>query len=106
MNIGTAIRTVRKEQQISQGILAEMIGLSQSSLSLIESGESIPSPKSLAAICRVLRVSPALLYMLGIEESDVPEERRAIYTALGSTFKALAMQLLGPEQGELLEKRM
>lgn len=41
-NIGQAIREVRIQNKVRQGELAQRIGISQNSLSLIELGKSLP----------------------------------------------------------------
>jgi transcriptional regulator with XRE-family HTH domain len=51
MNIGQAIKEVRKNKNLSQGELAALIPLSQTSLSQIESGIKTPSTGTVKKIC-------------------------------------------------------
>ncbi len=103
MNIGSAIKHIRKQKNFSQGELAGLIGISQTALSQIEIGLSVPSQKTLNKICDVLKVPPALLYIIGIDENDVPEDRKILFKALYPSFKVLAIQMLGPDQEKFIE---
>lgn len=103
MNIGPAIKHIRKQRNLSQGELANLIGISQTALSQIERGTSMPSQKSVNRICEALNVSPALLYILGIDETDVPQDRKLLFKALYPSFQNLALQMLGPEQSSLID---
>ena len=67
--------------------LADSIGISATSLSLIESGAKHPSKETLKKICMYLNVPQPFIYFLAMEESDVPEDRKGLYRALEPGLK-------------------
>ena len=93
MNIGKAIRQLRKEKDLSQKELADLVELSQNSLSQIEIGSKRPNPQSLQRICKVLNTSESMLYILSVEETDVPPERKQMFDLLYPDIKSLALKI-------------
>ena len=80
MNLGKSIRSIRKSKGWSQKDLCDRCGLTQTSLSQIETGYTdMPTRKNIKKICQVLDTPEFLLYLLSIEELDVPERNRKIY---------------------------
>ena len=100
MNIGFAIRSIRTKLSIPQYELAEKCKISQTTLSQIETGRKRPSPKTLASICRVLNVPPAIIYIIAMEKEDVPQSKRAVYNLVFPSIKGLALQMLDTEHHE------
>lgn len=94
MNIGNAIKAARKQAGLTQVELADAIGLTQTSLSQIETGAISPSPRTQKKICEVLKISEPLLYLLSIDDKDVPEEKKALYNALYPSLHKLALDLV------------
>jgi transcriptional regulator with XRE-family HTH domain len=103
MNIGNAIKIVRKQKSLSQTALAEMTGLTQKALSEIERGGVSPHTKSLEKICQALDIPMPLLYFIAIEEQDIPEDRRFLYEQLYGPFRNLAFELFGPRYREYIK---
>jgi len=99
MRIGKALKEIRKHKGISQMQLAEQIGISQTSLSQIESDIKRPSVSTIKKICEILEVSEPLVYLMATEESDVPESRRMLFNALLPTLKSVVLQIAGPDLG-------
>jgi transcriptional regulator with XRE-family HTH domain len=93
MNIGKAIRQLRKEKGLSQKELADLIELSQNSLSQIEIGSKRPNPQTLKRICKVLKTSESMLYILSVEEKDVPAERKPIFDLLYPEIKSMTLKI-------------
>ena len=87
MNLGNAIKSLRKRKNLKQMALADSIGISPTSLSLIESGAKQPSQETLKKICQYLKVPQPFIYFLAMEESDVPEDRKGLYRALEPGLK-------------------
>lgn len=94
MNLGLAIKRIRTEKGISQGSLAEQCEISQTSLSQIEKGVKRPNPKTLKNICESLEVPETIIYLYGMEESDVPEEKKELYNHLYPTVESMIKRLL------------
>lgn len=54
---GESMQKTRKEQNLSQERLAEMVGVNRTYISLVEKGERNPSLKTLYRIAKALKVS-------------------------------------------------
>jgi transcriptional regulator with XRE-family HTH domain len=93
MNIGKAIRQLRKDKNLSQKELADLIEISQNSLSQIEIGSKRPNPQTMKRICKVLNTSESMLYILSVEEKDVPAERKQMFDLLYPDIKSLALKI-------------
>ena len=94
MNIGTAIQTVRKSKGISQLELAEKVEISQAALSQIESGAKKPGTKTLDKICVSLDTPKSLLYILSINDDDIPKSRKLIYDKLFPEIKKSILKIV------------
>jgi transcriptional regulator with XRE-family HTH domain len=82
MNIGEAIREIRKAKGISQKQLAEEACISANALSSIERDEAWPTKTTISLICDALDIPVSCLLFASITEEDVPSERRAVFQAL------------------------
>lgn len=100
MNLGSAIRLVRKEVGVTQAELAERSKLSQTSLSQIETGTKNPSTRTIKRICNALDVPESLVYILGMNDTDVPESKQHMYKMLFPSIKSLALQIISTEEFE------
>ena len=94
MNIGKAIREVRKKKGISQIELANAAEITQTALSQIESGLKRANPTTMKNICIALSIPEPMLNILGTEESDIPEETKEIYKSLFPAIEGLVLQLV------------
>jgi transcriptional regulator with XRE-family HTH domain len=94
MNIGNAIRKVRKEKGLSQCDVALACNFTQNALSQIEKGHTKPHPSTIKRMANVFGISEPLLYILAIEKEDVPKEREQIYEMLYPSIEALIYKLL------------
>jgi len=93
MDLGAAIKELRKVKNLSQGQLAQKTGLSQTSLSQIERGRKRASESSVKKICKALGVSESLLYISAAEREDVPAKKRTLYDQLFPAIKDLIIQI-------------
>jgi transcriptional regulator with XRE-family HTH domain len=89
MNIGNTIKELRKKKEISQGEFAKLCEISQTSLSQIETGAKSPSKTTLKKICEQLDISEPMLYVLSLEERDVPENKKEIYNRIYPSVRQL-----------------
>lgn len=103
MNLGVAIRSVRRQLGITQQELAEKSRISQTSLSQIENSVKRPSNKTINSICSVLDVPEAVLYILAMQDSDVPTNKKNVYDMLFPSIKSLALQIVGDENKDIIE---
>jgi len=102
MNIGNAIKQVRIHFGLSQVDMSERTGISQTSISQIEGGVKNPSKRSIKLICEALEIPEAILYVMGMEELDVPAERKGAYKELYPAMKDFAIQLIGKRKSKVL----
>lgn len=89
MNLGRAIKELRKEKGWSQGELAQRVGLSQMSVSHIERGAKTPSSKNLARIIKELGTTEMVLRIMAFEREDVPLEKRLMFDEIQPVIKKL-----------------
>jgi len=87
MKINKTIKEFRIQKGIKQGDLAERIGISQTSLSLIESGVKQPSQETLKKVCDIFEIPQPFIYYLSLEESDIPENKRELFKNLEPKLK-------------------
>jgi transcriptional regulator with XRE-family HTH domain len=104
MNIGIAIRSIRKELDITQYELADRCNISQTSLSQIENGVKRPSTRTIKKVCDVLDLPESIIYILGMQDTDVPDSRKGVYEMLFPSIKNLALQIVSAEHKELVEQ--
>ena len=81
-DVGSFIRTLRENAQVSVRQLAEKSGVSNPYLSQVERGLRKPSADVLSQIAKALRVSAEVLYVRAgmLEPSDKSQVRDAIIT--------------------------
>lgn len=68
VEFGERLRNLRKENNLTQQELADLIGVRNTVISFYEVGERIPSPKIIRKLASVLHVSAD--YLLGIDKSE------------------------------------
>lgn len=97
MNLGYSIKILRKQLNITQQVLSKETGISQTSLSKIEGGTN-PSEKNLKKIAKILGVPTSVIYILAMESTDVPEEKKEKYDLVFPIIKKLALQIVELEE--------
>jgi transcriptional regulator with XRE-family HTH domain len=74
-------------------------------LSQIENGNKRPSIKTTKKICDALDVPESVIYILGMQETDVPASRQKMYKLLFPSIRNLALEIVGSEHSSLLEEK-
>ncbi len=92
MNVGNAIKKIRKEKNLSQEQLAEKAKVTQAALSQIERGTR-PGLETIKRICIALNIPESLLYAMSIDREEVPKENRILYDQLFPVIQSMIMQL-------------
>lgn len=82
MEIGQAIKMIRKEKGISQKELARMADISANALCKIEQDQAWPSKTTIQLICDALEISVGSLLFASITEEDIPSYNRPVFRAL------------------------
>ena len=83
-NIGSNIREVRQKRRYSQEKLADLCGISNTTLSAYENSKKIPNLTTVAKISRSLGVSIERLYYgeKAVQVNDEPDEGKRIVNAV------------------------
>lgn len=92
MNLGKAIRTLRKERNLSQADLAQLSNITQAALSQIENGKR-PGTVTLKKLSKALEIPESLIYVIGLEKDDVPVKKRKLYEDLFPVIEGLVLKL-------------
>ena len=79
--IGSRIRKYREERSLSQKQLAELIGVKNNRVSNWEQGLNRPDADILAALCRVLQVSPSELLDVRLVDDELNAQERKVIMA-------------------------
>jgi len=102
MNIGSAIKSIRRKLAITQYELADRCELSQTSLSQIETGVKRPSQRTINKICTVLDIPESILYIVAMQEADVPPSKKGVYELVYPSIRSLALQMVSSEHMDLV----
>ena len=94
MNIGKAIKELRKEQGLSQADLAQSSKITQAALSQIENGKR-PGTTTIINISKALNISESLIYVMGMEKEDVPTNNQRLYDDLFPVIQSLVHKIGG-----------
>lgn len=91
MEIGSAIKTLRKKKGYSQKDLAHKCGLSVNALCQIETNASFPQKATIKKICEVLEVPTSYLLFFSISEEDVPKHKREFFRDISPTIEKILL---------------
>lgn len=94
MELGTAVKTLRKKRKIGQKELAEKCDISVNALSQIETNVSFPHKKTIDKICMALDIPLSYLLFFSISEEDIPEEKKVVFNSLNSAVKSVLIDSL------------
>lgn len=87
MNIGNAVKEIRKRKGISQKDLASKIGISTNALCSIEKEKTFPSNNNIENICNALDIPQSVLLLFSINTEDIPEHKRELAKILLTPLK-------------------
>lgn len=98
MNIGIAIKQLRKEANLTQGDLSSKAGITQTGISQIEYGVRIPHPSTLQSISKALNIPTAVIYITAITDADMPgsDKPHDVYASMLECGKQLMLKALKP----------
>jgi len=89
MNIGNAIKDLRKQKGLKQTDFADQCGLSQSYLSSIEKGRKEPTLSILKQIANALSIPMPVLVFFSLDQEDIAESKRDAFKMLEPSIKGL-----------------
>lgn len=93
MDLGSAIKFIRKQQNISQKELVELAEISQTYLSQLENNQKEPNLKVLKQISTALKVPLPIIFFLALEDEDIPQNKRNIYGLISPTLKSMINEI-------------
>jgi XRE family transcriptional regulator, regulator of sulfur utilization len=94
MNIGGAIKELRKHRGIKQKELAAGAGISINALCSLELNKAFPKRETIEDICKVLSIPSAYLLYFSVDNNDIPEDKRKVFHQLHGTIKKLLLDEL------------
>ena len=92
MDLGTALKTLRKELKVSRIELKKRSGLSTTALYNIENNLSFPTKDTIEKLCSSLNIPVSYLMFYSITEEDIPEEKRYSFRFLQEPIKKFLME--------------
>lgn len=92
MNLGKAIKELRKKRNLDQKKLASMCEISVNALSLIETNGSFPQKSTIEKICTALEIPVSYLLFYSITEDDVPDNKKDVFRVLNQSLKSILME--------------
>ena len=89
MNLGSTIKTLRKQKGIKQNLFADKCDITQTYLSQIENNAKRPNLSTLQIISDKLGVPMPILFFLSLDGEDIKPEKRKSYTLLAPSIKSM-----------------
>lgn len=93
MELGKAIKALRKKKDLSQGEFSNRIGITQSYLSGIEKGHKKPSIEVVESIAKSIGVPLAVLFWFTLEEKDVQPDKLEAYNMIKPSVDKLVFSM-------------
>lgn len=89
MNLGLAVKTLRKNKGLTQGNFCKMVGITQSYLSQVENGNKEPSMDVVKKIADALGTPMPVLFWFTLTEEDVDDSKVEVFKLLKSSVDSL-----------------
>lgn len=89
MDLGTTIRTIRKQRKQTQNEFASSCGITQTYLSQIETNSKEPNLSTLKEISIALDVPLPILFFLSLNNEDVKPDKREAFNLINPSVKSL-----------------
>ena len=89
MDLGTTIKKIRKQKNITQEVFAKDCDITQTYLSQIENNQKEPNLSKLKTISEKLDVPLPIIFYLSLNDEDVPEEKRKAFEMVNPSVKSL-----------------
>lgn len=90
MKIGVAIKRLRKSKTyLNQSEFAKAIGITQTYLSQIETGNKIPSLQLLKKIGRVIEIPLPIMLWFSITMNDIPDSKKEHFKFIKPSIDAM-----------------
>jgi len=93
MEIGSAIRKIRRDRELRQNDLAVSVGITQAYLSGIEKGNKNPSTEVLNKIANYFKIPLAIIYWDSMSEEDVHPSKLEAFRVLKPSIDGLIKEM-------------
>ncbi len=88
------ITLIRKKKGLSQIDFAKLVGLTQASLSHIESNRKKPNPGTIAKICAALDIPEPMFEFLLTPAEEFTGEAKGRYQLIGEQMKKMILEAI------------
>ena len=92
MDLGKAIKIIRKRKGLKQKEFATLCGISVNAMVSIEYNRTFPSKTTIRNICDVLEVPVAYLLLLCLTDEDIPENSKHLFNLLYEPMRKLLLK--------------
>lgn len=92
MDLGLAIKSIRKQRGLKQNQLAELCDITPSYLSQIENNIKEPNLSALKNISSKLGVPLPILFFLSLDDDDIKPEKKEAFEIIAPSIKSLINQ--------------
>lgn len=93
MNIGIAIKKLRKQKSLNQSELAKEVGITQTSLSQIESGAKTPNSGTMKKLCDYFQLPELMIFLLATDIEDIPAKNRDTFEKVFPLVSGLLLEI-------------
>ncbi len=87
---------------MKQGEFADLVGISSTALSQIETNNTVPKKSTLNRICEHLGITVELLYLLSITADSIPEKNRNNYANMFPQVRKLMIDIFSEDNDTLI----
>ena len=92
MNLGSSIKRIRKQRNISQLDLARMCNMTQAYFSQIENNLKQPSIPTLQLISDKLEIPLPIIFFIALDDNDIKSERKEAFEMIKSPLQSLVLE--------------
>ena len=93
MNLGNAIRALRKEKGLNQKKFSELCKISQTYLSQIENNKKTPNLSVIEHMGNVIGIPIPVILFLAINEEDIFKEKRHFFNILSPSISKFVKEI-------------
>lgn len=92
MNLGLAIKSIRKQKGLRQNQFAELCKITPSYLSQIENNNKEPNLSVLKLISNKLDIPLPILFFLSLDNDDIKPEKKEAFKMIAPSINSLVNQ--------------
>lgn len=97
MDLGLAIKSIRKQKGLKQTQFAELCDITQAYLSQIENNNKEPNLSTLKVISSNLGTPLPILFFLSIDDDDISPEKKDAFKIIAPSVKSLINQFFATQ---------